>query len=65
MLIARDLMTESPATIGPAWTIRSAVRLLQTLDVRHLPVVNEQGELVGMLSDRDLRALAVPVIVGR
>lgn len=65
MLTAHDLMTESPATVGPTWTIRSAVRLLQTLDVRHLPVVNEQGELVGMISDRDLRALALPVVVGR
>jgi CBS domain-containing protein len=27
---------------------------------RHLPVVDEQGELVGMLSDRDLRALERP-----
>jgi acetoin utilization protein AcuB len=28
--------------------------------VRHLPVVDEQGELVGILSDRDLRSLRLP-----
>jgi acetoin utilization protein AcuB len=32
------------------------VRLLRTLDVRHLPVVDDADELVGMVSDRDLGA---------
>jgi acetoin utilization protein AcuB len=64
MLTARDLMTEAPATIGPTATVRKAVEMLQTLDIRHLPVVNEDGELVGMLSDRDLRALSIPHFEG-
>lgn len=64
MSIARELMTDAPATVRPTWTVRQAVRLLQTLDVRHLPVVNESRELVGMISDRDLRSLSVPAIVG-
>jgi acetoin utilization protein AcuB len=61
---ASDLMTSSPATIRPEATIRQAVALLQDLDVRHLPVVDVEGRLVGMLSDRDLRALAIPFISG-
>lgn len=64
MMTARDVMTETPATVGPTSTVRSAVELLHTLDVRHLPVVNEDGELVGMISDRDLRALQIPYFVG-
>jgi len=64
MLRARDLMTEAPATVRPTSTVRSAVEILQALDVRHLPVVNEDGELVGMISDRDLRALSIPTLVG-
>jgi acetoin utilization protein AcuB len=31
-----------------------AIEALQSMDVRHLPVVDDQGELVGMISDRDL-----------
>ena len=55
MILACDLMTRNPKTIPESASMRAAAELLQTLDVRHLPVVNEEGTLVGMLSDRDLR----------
>jgi len=64
MLTARELMTENPVTIPATAKVRQAVQLLQTLEIRHLPVVGDDGELVGMLSDRDLRALSVPYLVG-
>src|SRR6476659_542610 len=54
MIPAHVRMTEGPVTISMSATVRDAVRLLQTLEVRHLPVVDEDGTLVGMLSDRDL-----------
>jgi CBS-domain-containing membrane protein len=63
MLTARDLMTQSPAVIDVTATLRSAVDKLQTLEIRHLPVVDSEGELVGMVSDRDLRALSIPYFV--
>jgi len=64
MISAHDVMTEDPATISMMATVGDAARLLQTLDVRHLPVVDEDGMLVGMLSDRDLRALTFPDVIG-
>ena len=64
MMTAHDLMTEDPTTIPMTATVRDAVRLLQALDVRHLPVVDESGALVGMLSDRDLRGLSFPEVIG-
>jgi len=63
MLTARDLMTESPAVIEVTATLRSAIDRLQALDVRHLPVIDDDGELVGMISDRDLRGIAAPPFV--
>jgi acetoin utilization protein AcuB len=60
MLTARDLMTSTPVTATPMTTIRSAFDLLHELDIRHLPIVDDVGELVGMISDRDLRALTLP-----
>ena len=63
MLIARDLMTADPVAVRATDTVRDAVQLFQALEVRHLPVVNAQRELVGMLSDRDLRGLALPVVI--
>jgi acetoin utilization protein AcuB len=64
MLTAHDLMTEDPTTVSMNATVHKAIWLLQTLDVRHLPVVNEEGALVGILSDRDVRGLAFPEIMG-
>jgi acetoin utilization protein AcuB len=63
MTTAQDLMTKNPATVSPLATVREAARLLYTLDVRHLPVVDEEGTLVGMLSDRDLRGLSIPLVL--
>lgn len=53
-MIAEDIMTESPRTIRQTDTILEALDVLQSMQIRHLPVVDEEGELVGMLSDRDL-----------
>jgi acetoin utilization protein AcuB len=61
---AEDLMTAHPATVLATSPVREAVQMLQSLDIRHLPVVDEEGALVGMLSDRDLRALELPTFVG-
>jgi acetoin utilization protein AcuB len=63
MLRARDLMTENPVVVRATATLGEAARMLQAQDIRHLPVVNADDELVGMLSDRDLRALMIPVLV--
>lgn len=64
MMTARELMTREPAVVDPRATVHEAAELLQALAVRHLPVVDEDGALVGMLSDRDLRALIVPSYEG-
>jgi|SRR6185436_13608366 len=64
MLTAHDVMTENPTTIPMTAAIGDAVRMLHSLDVRHLPVVDEDGALVGMVSDRDLKGLSFPEMVG-
>jgi CBS domain-containing protein len=58
MLTARNLMTHKPVSATPMTTVRDAVELLQTLDIRRLPIVDEAGELVGMISGSDLRGLS-------
>jgi CBS-domain-containing membrane protein len=63
MYTASDLMTPNPFVIPASARVGDALRALQELEVRHLPVVNSEGALVGMLSDRDLRGLAVPVLI--
>lgn len=50
------VMTHGPATIGPEDSLGDAAGLMVQGGFRHLPVVDGDGELVGMLSERDLRA---------
>jgi acetoin utilization protein AcuB len=57
---ASDIMTESPMTVLESTSLREAIELLQTLEVRHLPVVTPAGEIRGMLSDRDIRNSGTP-----
>jgi CBS domain-containing membrane protein len=63
MTTTRDVMTEHPTTISAQAPIAEAAQVRWTLDLRHLPVVDDQGKLVGMLSDRDLRGLSPPYLV--
>jgi len=53
-LVAVDVMTRFPTTIRENNTVRDALKTIHDLDVRHLPVVNDDRELVGIISDRDL-----------
>jgi len=53
-LTADALMTSPAITIGPDATIPAAARLMNTHHVRRLPVVDEEGRLVGVVSRRDL-----------
>ena len=40
--------------------VSDALQILQTLEIRHLPIVDERHQLVGMLSDRDIKDASVP-----
>jgi CBS domain-containing protein len=53
-LTAGTLMTAPAITIGADATIPAAARLMNTHHIRRLPVVDEHGKLVGIVSRRDL-----------
>jgi CBS domain-containing protein len=46
----RGVMTPSPITVGPKDPVRTAIRRMQQGGYRHLPVVDEEGRPVGILS---------------
>ncbi len=50
----KEAMTRNVTTIGEEASLEEAKRLVITHAVRHLPVVNGQGKLVGLLSIRKL-----------
>lgn len=49
----RDVMTDSPHTIGKAQALDHASRVMREHGIRHLPVL-DGGELLGILSTRDV-----------
>jgi acetoin utilization protein AcuB len=54
----KDVMTRDPISIDPEAAVGTALDVMRTKQVRHLPVVDEAGVLVGIVTDRDLRHAA-------
>jgi CBS domain-containing protein len=50
----RDVMSRHPVTVGPDATLLDALVLMRGQKVSGLPVVNEDGKLTGVLSQRDV-----------
>jgi CBS domain-containing protein len=48
-----EVMSKDPTTVGPGTSLREAAKLMATLWVRHLPVM-DAGKVVGIVSQRDL-----------
>ncbi|MFN2594944.1 MAG: cyclic nucleotide-binding/CBS domain-containing protein [Actinomycetota bacterium] len=53
----RDVMTKDPVTIRASSGIRDAAGIMFDKWFRHLPVVTDSGEVVGILSLRDILSL--------
>lgn len=51
---AEDLMTKPPVTIGPHEFVSHAARLMYARRVKRLPVVDDDGRLVGIVSRADV-----------
>ncbi len=53
MLVGRR-MTPNPIIISPDAAIDEALKLMRDKKVRRLPVLNEKGELVGIVAEKDI-----------
>ncbi len=54
----KEAMTKDLVTIDPEASLTTAMDVMRTKDLRHLPVVDEAGQLIGIITDRDLRHAA-------
>lgn len=55
-----EAMTRNPITIDPDAPVGTALAVMIERGVRHLPVVDDAGQLLGMLTDRDIRSAMMP-----
>lgn len=64
MLNVSDIMTHKPSTIRLQNTLRDALEMMDKVGCHHLPVLNADAHLIGIVSDRDCRtALNSPHIL--
>ncbi len=54
-MFVSDVMTAKPVTVGPDDTLRTAITRMKENECRRLPVVNRDGALIGIITDRDTR----------
>ena len=64
-LLVRDVMRAEVVALRPDDSLEEAARLLQEHGVDALPVVGQAGQVVGILSNRELLRLLVPAYVQR
>ena len=54
MLTVADIMDRDPVTVEPDDDVETMLRLLREHDLRGLPVVNDVGRCVGIVTESDL-----------
>ena len=53
--LVRDWMTENPITVGPHTSLPEAHQIMVSEEIRRLPVVDEAGKLLGIVTLGDVR----------
>lgn len=57
--LVRDLMTEKVYTLRPGDNLATLYDLMDSRRVRHVPIVDTESEIVGLVTDRDLSRSAL------
>jgi acetoin utilization protein AcuB len=53
-MLVRHRMTRDPVTVTPDTSLKDALELVRSESFRHLPVVEESGRLVGIVTEKSL-----------
>ncbi|WP_138420644.1 acetoin utilization AcuB family protein [Aquibacillus sediminis] len=54
-MLVSDIMKTNVITLSPEATIAEALKLLNDHHIRHIPIVDQQNKVIGIVSDRDVR----------
>ena len=57
----KEIMSANVETVKPTSSLRATARTLSNLNVGALPVVDEEGKLVGIITDRDVSVHAIAI----
>ena len=53
-MLVQDRMTPNPVTVTPETSFVDAFKIIREKGVRHLPVVDKKGKLLGIVTQKDL-----------
>lgn len=56
MLSVAEIMTAQPYTLGPDDSLAKATALMREHHIRHIPILSNDGNIIGIVSHRDLLA---------
>ncbi len=57
-MIVEEIMIKQVTTLTADHTIADAMKLLEDKKIRHLPIVDRENHIVGLVTDRDIRDAA-------
>ncbi|TFB25065.1 CBS domain-containing protein [Filobacillus milosensis] len=57
-MLVEEIMNKDVVTLKPDHSIKEALELLNEHHIKHIPIVNDQYSVVGIISDRDIRDAA-------
>ena len=61
-MIVEQIMTKEVITLSPTDTIKSALQLMQTENIRHLPLINNERQVIGLVTERDIKDAAPSIL---
>src|SRR5699024_7748730 len=53
-MLVEEIMQRNVVTLPPTASIATAMKLLQEHRIRHIPIVDEHDNVIGIVSDRDV-----------
>ncbi|UPR52706.1 CBS domain-containing protein [Vibrio cyclitrophicus] len=56
MIKVEDMMTRNPHTLLRSHSLADAKHMMEALDIRHIPVVDSDRQLLGVVTQRDVLA---------
>ncbi|HZG60844.1 MAG TPA: acetoin utilization AcuB family protein [Anoxybacillus sp.] len=54
-MIIEQIMKTNVATLTPTNTIADAIEMIKQHKIRHIPIINENRKVIGIVTDRDIR----------
>ncbi len=64
MITVKELMRDQLYTLKPTNTVHQARNLMLNKHIRHIPIVDNNGKFIGLLTKRDILAASISSLAG-